>query len=173
MVDSYMDDPEDIEPLGDDGPAGDQREGQDRGRHGLIRAAFVVALIAGGVWAYNAFLAADSGGSANRAGRPTEESVYHDLDEILVNLNTGERQARYLRAKITLELPNQAAVEAIKRNMPRVIDQFQVYMRELSPEDLNGAAGMFRLKEELLRRVNAAVAPVEVRDVLFKELLVQ
>ena len=173
MADSYMDDPEDIEPLGDGGPAEDQREGQDRGRHWLIRAAFAVALIAGGVWAYNAFLAAGSDGSANRAGRLTEESVYHDLDEILVNLNTGERQARYLRAKITLELPNQAAVEAIKRNMPRVIDQFQVYMRELSPEDLNGAAGMFLLKEELLRRVNAAVAPVEVRDVLFKELLVQ
>lgn len=173
MVDSYMDDPEDIEPLGDDGPAEEQQEGQGRGRHRLIRGAFVVALIAGGVWAYNSFLAAGGDGSANRAGRLTEASVYLDLDEILVNLNTGERQARYLRAKITLELPNPAAVEAIKQNMPRVIDQFQVYMRELSPEDLNGAAGMFRLKEELLRRVNAAVAPVEVRDVLFKELLVQ
>lgn len=172
MVDSYMDDPEDIEPLGDDGPGEDQRTGQGRGRRRLIRTAFAVALIAGGVWAYNSFLAAGDG-TANRAGRPGEESVYYDLDEILVNLNTGERQARYLRAKITLELPNQAALEAIKRNMPRVIDQFQVYMRELSPEDLNGAAGMFRLKEELLRRVNAAVAPVEVRDVLFKELLVQ
>lgn len=173
MADSYMDDPEDIEPLGDDGLDEDQRAGQGGGRRRLIRAAFAVALIVGGVWAYNAFLAVGGDGSANRAGRLIEQSVYHDLDEILVNLNTGERQARYLRAKITLELPNQAALEAIKRNMPRVIDQFQVYMRELSPEDLNGAAGMFRLKEELLRRVNAAVAPVEVRDVLFKELLVQ
>ncbi len=173
MADSYMDDPEDIEPLDDDGPAGDQREGRSRGRRRLMRTVLAVALVVGGVWAYNAFLATGGDGSANRAGRQTEESIYHDLDEILVNLNTGERQARYLRAKITLELPNQAALDAIKRNMPRVIDQFQVYMRELSPEDLNGAAGMFRLKEELLRRVNAAVAPVEVRDVLFKELLVQ
>ena len=109
MADSYMDDPEDVEPLGDDGPGEDQREGQDRGRYRLIRAAFVVALIAGGVWAYNAFLAADGDGSANPAGRLTEESVYHDLDEILVNLNTGERQARYLRARITLELPSGTA----------------------------------------------------------------
>ena len=32
---------------------------------------------------------------------------------------------------------------------------------------------MFRLKEELTRRVNLAVAPHQVNAVLFKEILVQ
>ena len=32
---------------------------------------------------------------------------------------------------------------------------------------------MYRLREELLRRVNLAVRPARVKDVLFKEMLVQ
>ena len=172
MAESYMDDPEDIEPIGDDDPDENQKTGQSRGQSRLWRIGLAVVLIAAGVWLYNTYMAG-GGGPANRVAIQTGQSVYLDLDEILVNLNTGQRSARYLRAKITLELPDQAALDALRRNMPRVIDQFQVYMRELSPQDLSGAAGMFRLKEELLRRVNAAVAPVEVRDVLFKELVVQ
>ena len=57
--------------------------------------------------------------------------------------------------------------------MPRILDEFNVYMRELRPEDLDGAAGIFRLKEELLMRINQAVAPTRVKDVLFQEFLVQ
>ena len=57
--------------------------------------------------------------------------------------------------------------------MPRVIDNFQTYLRELRLDDLKGSAGMYRLREELLVRVNAAAAPAKIKDVLFKEMLVQ
>ena len=57
--------------------------------------------------------------------------------------------------------------------MPRVIDNFQTYLRELRIDDLKGSAGMYRLREELLVRVNAAAAPAKITDVLFKEMLVQ
>ncbi len=57
--------------------------------------------------------------------------------------------------------------------MPRIVDNFQIYLRELRIEDLRGSDGIYRLREELLARVNAAVAPVKVTDVLFKEMLVQ
>ena len=46
--------------------------------------------------------------------------------------------------------------------MPRIIDNFQIYLRELRVEDLRGSGGIYRLREELLARVNAAVAPVKV-----------
>ena len=45
--------------------------------------------------------------------------------------------------------------------------------RELRKEDLNGSQGVFRLKEELLMRINSSAAPIKVNDVLFKEMLVQ
>jgi flagellar FliL protein len=57
--------------------------------------------------------------------------------------------------------------------MPRVSDVFQTYLRELRAGDLSGSAGLFRLKEELTRRVNVAVAPQQVSAVLFKEIMIQ
>ena len=59
------------------------------------------------------------------------------------------------------------------RNIIFVVDSFQVYLRALRVEDLQGSAGILRLRQELLTRVADAAKPTEVRDVLFKEMLVQ
>ncbi len=99
--------------------------------------------------------------------------VFYDLPEILVNLNTGGRKSRFLKIRVSLELENAEDVERIETVMPRIIDNFQVYLRELRVEDLKGSAGMYRLREELLTRVTLAAAPSRVNDVLFKEMLVQ
>jgi flagellar protein FliL len=74
---------------------------------------------------------------------------------------------------VVLEVKEEKQIEAIKPTMPRVTDIFQTYLRELRPSDLNGSAGLFRLKEELTRRVNLAVTPIQVNAVLFKEIVVQ
>ena len=93
---------------------------------------------------------------------------------MLVNLaNTGSDRTQYLKVKIVLELPDQKLVEQIQPLMPRVMDAFQTYLRELRPSDLDGSAGLYRLKEELTRRVNAAIAPSRINAVLFKEIVVQ
>lgn len=99
--------------------------------------------------------------------------VFYDLPEILVTLNSGGRKTNYLKLKVALELPSPDGMDRLEALLPRIIDNFQVYLRELRVEDLDGSAGLLRLKEELLVRVNAAVRPVRVSDVLFKEMLVQ
>lgn len=100
-------------------------------------------------------------------------TVFYDLPQMLVNLNTGGKKNNYLKIAISLELTSQDDLATIETLLPRVVDNFQVYLRELRVEDLRGSAGVQRLREELLMRVNTAVHPVEVRDVLFKEMLVQ
>jgi flagellar FliL protein len=90
-----------------------------------------------------------------------------------VNLNTSGRKSTFLKIKIALELEGPQDTDRINEVLPRIVDNFQVYLRELRVDDLNGSAGMYRLREELLRRVNLAARPVRVRDVLFKEMLVQ
>jgi flagellar FliL protein len=75
--------------------------------------------------------------------------------------------------KIALEVGEQKTVTDITPLLPRVLDSFQVYMRELRPTDLEGSAGLYRLREEMTRRVNVAVYPAKVDAVLFKELMVQ
>lgn len=100
-------------------------------------------------------------------------SVYFELPEMLVNLNSTGKKTSYLKILVSLELENAEAVHDIEAVLPRIIDSFQVYLRELRMDDLRGSAGLYRLREELLLRVNAAVDPVKVKDVLFKEMLVQ
>jgi flagellar FliL protein len=100
--------------------------------------------------------------------------VFMEMPDMLVNLvgSPGER-VQYLKVKVVLEVKEDKQVEAIKPTMPRITDIFQTYLRELRPADLNGSAGLFRLKEELTRRVNAAISPGQVDAVLFKEIVVQ
>jgi flagellar protein FliL len=101
-------------------------------------------------------------------------AVFVDLPEVLVNLsNSGSERTQYLKIKIVLELADQPMVAQITPIMPRVMDAFQTYLRELRPSDLDGSAGLYRLKEELTRRVNAAIAPSRINAVLFKEIVVQ
>lgn len=99
--------------------------------------------------------------------------VFMDLPDMLVNLTTASGDRAMLKLAVSLEVPDQETVAKIEPIMPRVTDNFQVFLRELRVEDLSGSAGMFRLKEELVRRVNLAVAPAVVKDVLFKEMLIQ
>jgi flagellar protein FliL len=136
----------------------------------LIAAGAVIALAALGAGAYHVVGAR----SASVAAKDTKPVVFLDLPDVLVNLSssTSER-TQYLKVKVTLELPDQAMEEQIKPVMPRLQDAFQTYLRELRPTDLDGSAGLYRLKEELTRRVNAAIAPSRINAVLFKEIVVQ
>ncbi|GAB2183486.1 flagellar basal body-associated FliL family protein [Roseibium sp. LAB1] len=98
--------------------------------------------------------------------------VFYDLPEMTVNLAT-EGRTTYLKVRIALEVENRAMIDQIQPYLPRILDAFQIYLRELRPADLEGSAGLFRLKEELLRRINLSVYPAKVEGVLFKEILVQ
>jgi flagellar protein FliL len=105
---------------------------------------------------------------------PAKPPAFVEVPDMLVNLVTGPgERVQYLKVKVVLEVKEEKLIEEIKPTMPRVTDIFQTYLRELRPSDLNGSAGLFRLKEELTRRVNAAVAPIKVSAVLFKEVVVQ
>jgi len=90
-----------------------------------------------------------------------------------VNLNSEGGPPTFLQLSVQLELKSEADKSKVEAVMPRVIDQFQTYLRELRVRDLKGSAGVYRLQSELLDRVNAAAAPVEVQDILFQEILIQ
>ena len=96
-----------------------------------------------------------------------------EIPTMIVNLNTDSGTPRYLRLSVQLELNSAEDVLAVEAVIPRVVDQFQTYLRELRVRDLRGSAGIYRLQMELLWRVNQAAAPVEVKDVLFQEILIQ
>lgn len=161
-------------------PAGDEAASGWAGRTRtlVIAAGAVVLLAAGASIAYvtgalDGVLGAEPAPNAAEGAQQPAPTVFYELPDLVVSLNTNERQSTFLKVKVSLELPDQAAVAAVERVMPRIVDHCQVYLRELRPDDLRGSAGTLRLRQELRRRIAIAIAPAEVRDVLFVELLVQ
>ncbi len=173
-LDDERDDGEDKNLEGEDGKGSSSK-------NVLIIIGVVLLLTIGGVAAAHFTGLIDPVIALITGGEDTEEeqaadkkdAVFFPLEEVVVNLNTGGRQSTFLKIKISLELADAGDIPRIETVMPRIMDNFQVYLRELRIEDLKGAAGMYRLREELLTRVNVAAAPTKINDVLFKEMLVQ
>ena len=99
--------------------------------------------------------------------------VFLDLPDIVANLNAGPRRTAFIKLKAKLELSRPEDQAAIQAAMPRVLDLFQTYLREMRPDELRGTAGTYRLREELVARSSIAAQPAHVLNVLFTELLVQ
>jgi Flagellar basal body-associated protein len=127
---------------------------------------------------------AKGGHGAGPAGEPVpgpngttitqgEDVIFVSLPEMLVNIVGHDGRPAYLKLRLTLEAPDQAAVTALTEHIPRVSDQFNGFLREMRTDDLAGSAGAYRLRLELLRRVNLVIAPAQVNAVLIEEMLVQ
>jgi flagellar protein FliL len=140
----------------------------------LIGVAVVLAAGGGGGWWFMKKGKEKSEQAADNKVAP-KKAAFLDMKDMVINISSGAQTDRqsFVKLRVTLELPDAKSVPEVQPLLPRVEDTFQVYMRELRATDLDGSAGMFRLKEELLRRVNLAVYPAKVDAVLFKELLVQ
>lgn len=111
--------------------------------------------------------------AAEEAQGTPRQAIFYNLPDLLVNLNSNGRKTHFLKLSIAFELKNDGDAQTLQSVLPRIIDNFQVYLRELRVEDLQGAAGIQRLREELLVRVNSAIRPLAIKDVLFKEMLIQ
>lgn len=116
--------------------------------------------------------AGDHGGGGGGHGAAAG-GVFLAIPPMIVNLNSEDGTPRYLRLSVQLEMKSAVDVAAVEAVLPRVVDQFQTYLRELRVKDLRGSAGIYRLQMELLWRVNQAAAPIEIKDVLFQEILIQ
>lgn len=144
---------------------------KSRTRMMIIAVVAGALLLAGGVGAW-VLMQGDTDTAPTVSGE-IHEPHFLDLPVMTVNLNSAGGAPEFLRLSIALEVRDPAMIAMIEPRMPRVLDTFQVYLRELRRADLEGSAGVYRLKEELHRRINIAVYPAAIENVLFKEMLVQ
>ncbi len=107
------------------------------------------------------------------APAPPPPPVFLDLPEILTNLNAPGRRQVFIRLKAKLELARQEDAAIVTAAMPRLMDLFQTYLREMRPEELRGSPGTHRLREELRARAGLAAHPARITDVLFTEMVMQ
>ena len=149
----------------------------------IVGAVVALALI---IWVVMIFLGGDE--EDHSEGAATEQTegapiavddnaglnlpVYHPIKNLLVNLNTGGRGIVLLRISVSLELESEDDRPAIEQQMPAIMNDFQVYLRSLRPDDLEGPKGLTRIQEELLVRINQSIAPQRIRRILFEDFLI-
>lgn len=166
------------------GADGEDGEGQATGRRVpgkklvlfIIVPFLLIGAIGGGIYAsglLDSLLGIEEHDGELMVEEDTGPSAYYEVPEMLVNLNTSGRKTGYLKISVSIEVGSEDDFANLDTVLPRIVDDFQVYLRELRVEDLNGSAGLQRLREELFMRVANAAAPTVVRDVLFREMLIQ
>lgn len=167
----------------DDAGAGNPEDESSGGKKKLLIVIFIVILLVVGGLAGAYFtglldpvikmIVGDGSTTEQETETFSGPSVFYELPAITVNLNTAGRKARFIKIQVSLELAKEGDKPLVEAVIARVMDNFNVYLRELRVEDLSGSAGIYRLREELLTRIRAAVAPVVIKDILFKEMLIQ
>lgn len=170
---------------GKEGEGGEAKEGEEGAapkkkskKKIIIFGVLAIVVLAGGLAGayFGGFLTHQGGedeASTGADGKPIQKAVFYTLPEFLVNLNVGGKQSSFLKTTVILELQSDSDTPVIEANLPRLLDSFNTYLRELRASDLAGSAGIQRLREELMLRANKALAPVKINDVLFKEIIVQ
>lgn len=160
---------------------GDETEGVEapvKGKRKLVIIIAAVLLIAGiGAGLFFSGMLGGGKKEAKKEKKTVVEAVakpaYYDLQPFIVNLSAGSGKTSFLKMSVTLELKDDAAKAVVDANKPRILDTFNTYLRELRPTDLSGSAGIYRLREELIARINRTVEEGLVKDILFKEIIIQ
>ena len=138
----------------------------------LVSLLFVIAAAVAGYFFIGVGKDAEEEKAQEEAAKPVaQQSFFYELPDLTVNLSSGG--SRFLRLRVVLEVNSEENANKLSAIQPRIIDDFQVYLRELRPEDLRGSAGSYRLRHDLLRRANQAAQPIVIENVLFKEFIVQ
>ncbi|MCQ8241666.1 flagellar basal body-associated FliL family protein [Rhizosaccharibacter radicis] len=133
----------------------------------------LVLCLAGGAW-FAGIIPHRNGGRNTRAVQiVAEKPVLVDLPDVLANLDTGGRRTSFIKLKSKLQVAHAADVAAVQADMPQILDLFQTYLRSTRPDELHDGEGVYRLRETLMGRLDGLLAPVEVTDLLFTEMLIQ
>jgi flagellar protein FliL len=185
MAKEDVNEAEDGEETADEGDADGAKKGFVKKLLGnkkmlIIAAAALLLVVGGGGAGAWFFLFSGSGGDAAKTAKaaPPKPIVppkvaFYDMPDMVVNIQSPDGSPTYLKLGVSLELKSATEEAGLKVVMPRIVDQFQSYLRELRVDDLRGSESVMRLKEELLRRINVAAKPYSVEDVLLKEMIVQ
>ncbi len=144
----------------------------------LLAVPLLLAGVGGGLW-FGGLLPgssrqaeAETAGQPGEAGSAARQPVFVPMPDITANLNAPGRRS-FIRLRSQMEVAGVQDAAALQAAMPRLVDLFTTYLREIRPEELRGSAGTHRLREELIARANVAASPARVTDVLFTEILVQ
>lgn len=152
-----------------------------RGRRRVLRLAVATAVLAAGGGA-GAFVAGRTGlvagllesqdGAWGDIGQPATEPPprFLELDPALVAVG-GPGSVRQLRFRAFLEVSREGAAHA-EQLAPRLLDICASYLRALDLDTLEDPAALFRIRSQLLRRVQLMAGQDAVKDLLIVDFVI-
>lgn len=143
----------------------------------LLPVLIVIGLSVGFYYAFNSgysstpatYSIVPKGGSGEDEGI----TVLYDLPEFSATLHSGDIDKQLLQLKLNLELSSVEDIKTIELLIPKINDVVLTHIIELSPKEVEGSTGLYWLKEELLYRLNLAVAPIKIQKLNIKSLETQ
>jgi flagellar FliL protein len=138
----------------------------------IIIGAVVVLLGGGGAAAW--FLTQGSKHPAETKFEAPKAPVFLPLETFTVNLQGGEQ---YLQTDITLQVADEAQIDEIKLQMPRVRSRLLALLSSKHAEDLATTEDKKKLAQEIMAHLNQPFdpkgKPQQVVDVLFTSFVIQ
>lgn len=115
----------------------------------------------------------DSGGHGEEsAGGDHEGPTVHLLKPFIVNLQ-DQSGGRYLKLTLNLELTSPEAVGSLKVNGPRIRDSIIILLSSKSYADIGTVEGKYKLRDEIVNRINQFLPDNSVRTAYFTEFVIQ
>ena len=135
----------------------------------VVAAIMAIAIVGGGV-AYLVWGGDEDEGPGSATIDLGGPLVYHELPEVLADLQPEGRTTPHIKLRIVAELPEDH-VPIMTQHEIGVVDAVLAHLRTQSRDDLMGEAGAERLRSNLLAVINDEIAPAQVRTILFKRYL--
>ncbi|MEW9581104.1 flagellar basal body-associated protein FliL [Paraburkholderia sp. DGU8] len=151
---------------------------------GPFKRIIVIALIAivaagaagAGVWFFMS-KRAPAAASVEVAPPPPAVPLFFPLESMTVNLQSDDGQQHFLRIGLTLKLGDARTQQELTEHMPEVRSHILLALSNKHPDQLAPLEGKRALADELKTLIeqptDKGAAPINVRDVLFTEFVVQ
>ncbi|MBW7956327.1 MAG: flagellar basal body-associated FliL family protein [Deltaproteobacteria bacterium] len=145
--------------------------------NGLVIGIVAVVLLAGVAGAY-LVLSGSKGGEDSakhavetQAPEPAKGTIFA-LEPFIVNLqdNSG---TRYLKLTVNLELPPGAMLNELSNQSTQIRDSLIILLSSKSYSDIGTVEGKYRMRDEIVARVNQYLTQSKVNTAYFTEFVIQ
>ena len=147
----------------------------------FVAGALVVGLLGGGAGGYLVGSAAATApghqeqaaaGHGAEAEAPTP-SIYVGLPKIRTNIASARCRGLYIDLEVTAAVGSEEEAAVLRAAADHIKDGMTEYARTVTKEDLEGREGSERLRTNVQAVIDNAIQPARVREVLFKEFVLQ
>ncbi len=103
---------------------------------------------------------------------PDAAPIFVDIADITINLADTD-VSRFLRAKIKLELRNEAAQARVEQQMIKINDMVLTLLSSKTFAEIRTPQGKYDLKEDIVYRINRLVGGKPIKNMYFTDFVSQ